>query len=267
LHPYVFQSAAFSLRWENIAIIVGILAGLWLAWRRSAHKGQAYQDLILDLTTWLVIAGIAGARIWEMIFTWNEYAGRPWERLAFWSGGMSIQGSILGGLLAAMLFAWRRKIRVWELLDILAPPVLLGQAIGRIGCFLSGDAFGRPVSQVPWMPQWLGAVYAPESPAGQIFGRTPLVPAEAFEMLLDLVILAFLLWYKPRRAVPGRTVLLYAMLYSAARFLLEFLRADSLTFGGVKVAQLLSLAVIAVCGLLLAVQLRSARTHTTKAAG
>ncbi|MDB4897183.1 MAG: Prolipoprotein diacylglyceryl transferase [Firmicutes bacterium] len=267
MHPFVFQSVKFSLRWENVAIIVAILTGLWLAQRRAAHKGQAYQDMILDLTIWLVVAGIAGARIWEMIFTWNQYVDHPWERLAFWNGGMSIQGSILGGLLAAVLFAWRRKVRVWELLDILAPPMLLGQAIGRVGCFLSGDAFGQPISTVPWLPSWIGVVYAPNSPAAAVFGRTPLVPAELFEMFLDLVIFAGLLWYKPRREVAGRTVLAYAACYSIARYLLEFLRADSLQFAGLKAAQLLSLAMIAVCAVLLAIRYRSPDINKTKAAG
>jgi phosphatidylglycerol:prolipoprotein diacylglycerol transferase len=101
----------------------------------------------------------------------------------------------------------------------------------------------------------------------QVFGRTPLVPAELFELLLNLVILAGLLWYKPRREVSGRTVLAYAACYSVARYLLEFLRADSLQFAGLKAAQLLSLAMIAVCAVLFAIRYRSADTNKTKAAG
>ncbi len=267
MHPYIFQTELFSLRWENLLIIIGILAGLWLARRRAAHKGEAYQDMLLDLTLWLVVAGVAGARLWEMAFTWEEYAAAPWERLAFWKGGMSIQGAVAGGLLAALLFARWRRIRVWELLDILAPSVILGQGIGRIGCFLSGDAFGRPVSEVPWMPSWVGVIYAPESPAYQVFGQTPLIPAELFEGLLDLAILAFLLLYTPRREVPGRTVLLYGLLYSAVRFGLEFLRADSLMAGGLKVAQLASVAAMAACAILLVIRYRTDAGATTKAAG
>lgn len=266
MHPVVFETPWYTLHWENVMIIIGILGGVWLVQRRSAHKGEAYQNAMLDLAIWLVPAGILGARIWEMIWVWNEYVDRPWERLAFWNGGMSIQGSILGGLVAALIFAWHRRIRIWELLDILAPGVLLGQAVGRIGCLLSGDAFGRPVVEVPWWPQWFGLVYAPNSPAGTIYGPIPLIPAEALEGLLDFFILGFLLVWKPRREVPGRTVLVYAVAYSVARFGLEFLRADSLLIGGLKVAQLLSLAVIAICTTLLAVRFR-VLDQTEKAAG
>ncbi|MFZ5814049.1 MAG: prolipoprotein diacylglyceryl transferase [Bacillota bacterium] len=244
MYPYIFRTELFSLTWKNLLIMVGILAAVWLSQRRSAHKGLAYQNMLLDLAIWLVPAGIIGARAWEMIFTWEEYVDTPWDRFAIWKGGLSIQGAVLAGLLVTILFARWRRVRIWELLDIIAPPVILGQAIGRIGSLMNGDAFGRPVSEVPWWPQWFGLIYHPESPAGQIFGRTPLIPAEGLEMAAGFLILAFLLWYRPRREVPGRTVLSYAILYSVARFLLEFLRADSLLIGGVKVAQLTSLAVI-----------------------
>lgn len=267
MYPYVFQTQLYSLAWENVMIIVGILGGLWLARRLAAHKGEAYQDMILDLTVWLVVAGLVGARAWEMIFTWNEYASTPWDRLAIWKGGMSIQGSILGGLIAALLFAWRKRVRVWELLDILAPGVILGQGIGRIGCLLSGDAFGRPISEVSWLPKWLGVVYAQGTHAWYVHGETPLVPAEGFEMVLDFLILATLLLYKPRREVPGRRVLTYAILYSAARFGLEFLRGDSLTVGGLKAAQLLSVPVIVLCAGLLFWRYRQANMAKMKAAG
>lgn len=267
MHPYVFQTATYSLRWENVMIMVGIILGVWMAFRRSAYKGDKYQDMILDLCFWLIPAGLIGARAWELFFTWGDYAGHPIEMLYIWNGGMSIQGSVLGGLIAALVFAWRRQVRVWELLDILALPVLLGMAVGRIGCLTSGDAFGRPVAEVAWWPQWLALVYSPESPAGQIFPGTPLIPAEALEGLLDFAILAAMLWYRPRREVPGRTALTFAISYSVLRFLLEFLRADSLMIGGVKAAQLLSVAAVLVAGALLWRQYRLHAHTTTKAAG
>lgn len=267
MYPYVFQTPTFSLRWENVLIVIGVVLAIWMAERRAAYKGRAYQDMLLDLYLWLIPAGVVGGRLWDVAFTWDTYRDRPWDVLAFWNGGMSIQGCILGGLVAALLFAWRRQIRVWELLDILTPPVLMAQALGRLGCVLSGDAFGRPVSEVKWWPAWLSLVYAKESPAYLVFGSTPLIPAEALEGLLDFVILALLLWYKPRREVPGRTVLVYTLLYSVARFGLEFLRADSLMLAGVKVAQLLSAAVILVSAALLAVRYRKTNAMTNEAAG
>lgn len=267
MHPHVFETEWFSLRWYNLMIMLGIVAGIWMAQRRAAHKGRAYQDMLLDLALYLVLGAVAGGRIWEMIFTWESYGDDLGARLAIWNGGMSIQGAVLGGLIVALVFAWRRKIRPWELLDILAPGVILGQGIGRIGCLMNGDAFGRPISEVPWLPQWLGVVYAEGTPAWFVFGQTPLVPAEGFEMVLDFAILAILLWYKPQREVAGRIALVYGFLYSLARFLLEFLRADSLTFAGLKVAQLLSVVVMAVCAALLAARYRANQSPTAHVEG
>lgn len=267
MYPYVFQTEFYSLRWENVMIMVGIVAGLWLAMRRAAPKGRAYQDMLLDLAIYLVPAGLLGGRLWDVLFTWEAYAENPLQVLAIWNGGMSIQGCVLGGLVAALLFARARQVRVWELLDILAPGVLLGQAIGRIGCLTSGDAFGRPVAEVPWIPSWMGLVYHPDTPAALVYGQVPLVPAEAMEGLLDFVILAVLLRFVPKREVPGRVVLVYGILYSVVRFGLEFLRGDSLMWGGMKAAQLLSLGSILVCSVLLAGRYRSLHTNTTKAVG
>jgi phosphatidylglycerol:prolipoprotein diacylglycerol transferase len=258
MHPYVFQTDLFSLRWENVLMMVGILAGLLLAYRRAAVKGEAYQDMLLDLAIYMVPAGFIGARVWELFWTWEAYREAPWEMLYVWNGGMSIQGAVLGGLVVAILFARSRRVRVWDLLDLLAPSAILGQGIGRIGCLLSGDAFGLPIREVPWLPQWLGLVYAPESPAGALYGSTPLIPAEAFEALFDFAILGLLLRIASRRTFPGQILLTYAILYSLARFSLEFLRADSLLVGGLKVAQLLSAAVM-----LLAVALWVGRRRAT----
>lgn len=244
MYPYIFQTESFSLTWKNLIIMVGILAAVWLSQRRAAHKGLAYQNMLLDLAIWLVPAGIIGARAWEMAFTWQDYVETPWDRFAIWKGGLSIQGAVLGGVLVTILFARWRRVRVWELLDLIAPSAILGQGIGRIGSLMNGDAFGRPVSEVPWWPDWLGLVYHPASPAGELFGATPLIPAEGLEMVADFLILAFLLWYRPKQDVPGRMVLTYVILYSVARFFLEFLRGDSLVLGGLKVAQISSLLVI-----------------------
>jgi phosphatidylglycerol:prolipoprotein diacylglycerol transferase len=243
LHPFLIQTDSLSIRWESVLIIIGIILGFSLAWRLAKPKGEAYRDALLDLCFWIIPAGVLGARLWEVLWTWENYKDAPLQVFAVWDGGLSIQGALLLGGATAILFARRRGLRVWELLDLLAPAALVGQAIGRVGCFLSGDAWGKPVEAVSWWPKALGVVYAADSPAAQIHGWTPLIPAELIEGGVDLVILGLVLiaWQGRRR--PGQIVLGYAAAYSVARFLLEFLRDDSLMFGPIKVAQLLSVVV------------------------
>ncbi|HLO04509.1 MAG TPA: prolipoprotein diacylglyceryl transferase [Symbiobacteriaceae bacterium] len=246
MHPYLVQTDSLTIRWESVLIIIGIILAFSLAWRLAKPKGEAYRDALLDLCFWLIPAGVIGARLWEVLWTWKNYKAQPLQVFAVWDGGLSIQGALLLGGLAAVLFARRRGLRVWELLDLLAPAALVGQAIGRIGCFLSGDSWGKPVEAVTWWPQSLGVVYAANSPAASIHGWTPLIPAELMEAGADVVILGLLLiaWQGRRR--PGQITLAYAAAYSLARFGLEFLRDDSLMFGPFKVAQVLSAVIMLV---------------------
>jgi len=262
MYPLLLETRFFTLQSETVMTMIAVSIGIWAAFRRAAPKGYAYQNMILDLAIWLILAGIVGARLWEVLFTWEYYADNPIEVFQIWHGGMSIQGALLGGLAATLIFTWRRKVRLWDLLDIIAPPVILGQAIGRVGCLLSGDAFGRPIAEFSWLPSWLGVVYTQGTPAWHVYGFRPLVPAEGFELVLNLVILALLLGIKPKYEFAGRIALLYGIGYSVARFGLEFLRGDSLMFGPVKAAQVLSVVVVLGCSVLLYRRYQSSRSNS-----
>lgn len=252
MHPLIFDLGFFQLRWYGVMIALGILLGTNLAARRAAKYGQRLQEQMFEFAFYAVLAAIVGARVWEVLFTWSDYAQNPLEAFAFWHGGMSIQGSIVGGFLVALWYVRKHKINFWTLADIAAPGVILGQGIGRIGCIMNGDAYGIPAPK----GAWYGVVYARGTPAYHVYGRTPLYPAEAMEGLADLVICAILLTYKPKKDVQGRVFLMYATLYGVARFCLEFLRGDSLRFYGFKAQQLASLAIVVIGAAVLAYNYR-----------
>lgn len=242
MHPYLIDLGWFKLRIYGLAIATGVLVATYFLYFRARRLGMPWADRVFELAFWAVLGGIAGARAWEVLFTWDYYRHEPWRVLAVWEGGISIQGGVLGGLLAAWLWARRQGVDLWTLADLAIPGVVLAQGIGRIGCIFNGDAYGIPIAQT-WLPRWLGVVYAPGTPAYLAYGATPLVPAEAFEGLADYLICLFLLTYRPRRPVAGWRVLAYFILYSCVRFLLEFWRGDSLRAGpGLKAAQLLAAA-------------------------
>jgi phosphatidylglycerol---prolipoprotein diacylglyceryl transferase len=254
VHPVLFSVGPFDLRMYNLMIAIAILAGAGLAVRRAGPKGRHYRQAVWHFTAWGVLGGLIGARLWEVLWSLPRFTGRPGGVLAFWEGGMSVQGAVLGGLAAALLYARWRRLDRWGFLDDLAPGLALGQGIGRIGCLFNGDAFGIPAAQVGWWPESLSVVHAPGTPAHEAFGAQPLLPAEAMEGLADFAICALLLRIRPGTGFSGRRTLAYGILYSTARFLLEYWRGDSVTAGPWKVAQLLSLAAAGCCVLLWALR-------------
>lgn len=213
---------------------------------------------VLDFTFYAVIAGIIGSRLWEVAFTWEYYKSDPLEVLAIWHGGLSVQGAIVGGLLVAIWYARKHKLPFWQFADVLTPGVLLGQAVGRLGCFLDGDAFGLPTDS------FLGVVYPPGTDAYNAFGPVPLWPAELFEGIWDLVVMAGLLLYQRKKPAEGRVFLWYVITYSVGRFSLEFLRGDSLrTIFDWKTAQVTSVIAALVAAYVMWVRSRRAASGAT----
>lgn len=247
MRPILFNLFGFPVRSYGLFIAMAIMAGIWLAKRINANRRPHYVPLIEDFALIAILSAIAGARLWEVAFTWEYYGEHLLEIPAVWHGGLSIQGGVLGGVLAAIWFCRSRKLSFWDFADSLTPAVVLGQAIGRLGsCFLNGDAYGKPTDSI------FGVVYAPGSMAYETFGPVPLWPAELFEGFWDLGIMGFALWLLKRERRPGSVFFWYMLLYSLGRFSLEFLRADSLEFLGLKAAQVTSVlfALLAAAGLL-----------------
>jgi phosphatidylglycerol:prolipoprotein diacylglycerol transferase len=258
LKPILFEIFGFPVRAYGFFIAVAFLAGLWLARRVAMRRRPEYVTMVDDFATIAMVSAIVGARVWEVAFTWDYYGTHLNEIVAIWHGGLSIQGAIAGAALAAIWFARSRQISFWDFADTLIPGVVLGQAIGRLGaCLLNGDAYGKPTGT------GFGIIYAPGTMAYATFGAVRLWPAEVFEGLWDLAIMVITLVMLRRERQKGNVFLWYAILYSVGRFSLEFLRADSLQFMGMKAAQLTSVLIALVAVATLAVR----RLSASKTAG
>jgi phosphatidylglycerol:prolipoprotein diacylglycerol transferase len=174
-------------------------------------------------------------------FNLDYYSQSPGKIFALWEGGLAIHGGVLGGILVGGIYAWRRRLPLRQYLDVAAPSLALGQAIGRWGNFFNEEAFGRP-TELPWK-LYISPPHRPLPLAQSEFFH----PTFLYESAWDLVVfglLAFMLRDRLERA-PGALFLAYIGLYSLGRLFTEALRTDPLMLGSLRVAQLVSLLCMA----------------------
>jgi phosphatidylglycerol:prolipoprotein diacylglycerol transferase len=250
--PIIFELGPIVLRWYGLLIATAVLVGVTLA-QYLAKARRVDPDLLGDLAIWLVIGAIPCARIYYVAFEWQQYAQRPWWHiLAVWEGGIAIHGALIGGTIATIIFARLHRISLWVLLDLVAPSVILGQAIGRWGNFFNSEAFGKP-TDLPWK-----LFIAPQYRPLESIDREFFHPTFLYESLWNLGIFALLLglffWglNRANRLKTGTLAAVYLIGYSLGRFWIEGLRTDSLMIGPLKIAQVVSLVAIALGFLILA---------------
>jgi len=239
--PDIVSIGPITLRWYGLLIASAVLIGVSLSQYLAKRRGID-PEKVGDMVIWLVLAAIPCARLYYVLFEWSSYASRPGDIIAIWKGGIAIHGAVIGGTLAAYLFAKFNKLSFWQLSDIIAPSLILGQAIGRWGNFFNSEAFGAP-TELPWK------LFIPlaRRPAGyQEFEYFH--PTFLYESLWNVGVFALLMaiffWglRNPSKFRAGTLFLVYMIAYSAGRLWIEGLRTDSLMFGPLQIAQMVSLA-------------------------
>lgn len=214
----------------GVLISLGVLLAVILM-SREEKRLNLPKDIAIDMALWLVPAAVVGARLYYVAFQWPLYADNPLRILYVWEGGLAIYGGVIGGALAGLILAKVRKIPYAVLADLVAPVLILGQAIGRWGNFINGEAYG----------------YLVENPAWQFFPAAVFVDGAwhmatfFYESLWDFA--GFLLLWRSRKRVRQRGSLFlgYLTWYGAGRTIIEGLRTDSLYWGPFRVSQVLSL--------------------------
>lgn len=224
-----------------IAAAIGI--GALLCGREEKRLGLP-QDTTVDFALWVVPAAIIGARLYYVAFRWALYAPDPVRILKIWEGGLAIYGGVIGGAIAAFVFARVRRLPFATLADMVAPALILGQAIGRWGNFFNGEAYGNPITDPAWQ-FFPVSVYADGAWHQATF---------FYESCWDLAGFILLWGIRKKLKTPGSLFLLYLCWYGLGRTVIEGLRTDSLTLGPVRVSQALSAVLVIAAGIALIVR-------------
>ncbi|MBR8834167.1 MAG: prolipoprotein diacylglyceryl transferase [Stigonema ocellatum SAG 48.90 = DSM 106950] len=238
--PVLVKIGPLTIRWYGLLIASAVLIGVTLS-QYLAKRRHVNPDLLSDLSIWLVIGAIPAARLYYVLFQWSEYASHPERIIAIWQGGIAIHGAILGGVVAALIFAKLKQVAFWQLADLVAPSLILGQALGRWGNFFNSEAFGDPTS-LPWK------LYIPlERRPPELAQFEYFHPTFLYESLWDLMVFALLitLFFRGLQGKPhlkvGTLSMVYLVTYSLGRLWIEGLRTDSLMLGPLRIAQVVSL--------------------------
>ena len=181
---------------------------------------------------------IVGARLYYVIFSWDQYKDNPLEIFAIWNGGIAIYGGLLAGFLVLVFFTRHRFINTWDFLDIAAPSVMIAQSIGRWGNFFNQEAYGAKVPNLDFLPAFIREqMYIDGS------YRQPTFLYESLWNLLGFILILFLR-RKPKLLKQGEITLFYLIWYGLGRFFIEGMRTDSLMLAGLRVSKWFSLILV-----------------------
>ena len=248
-----FQVGNYSVYWYGLIIATGLLLALLYAWR-TAPRYNVNTSKLFNCVMVGIITGIIGARLYYVIFAWDEYADDPASIFAIHEGGLAIYGGIIGALLGGLTIAKIQKMKFLPILDITMISFLIGQGIGRWGNFMNQEAFGAH-TDLPWRMISENTVID-----GQVVAVHPCFLYESLWCLLGFVLLHFYGKYRQRYA--GQIFYMYLLWYGFERTVVEGLRTDSLylpfrVFGTeVRVSQALSAVLMVIGAVMLIINIK-----------
>lgn len=255
-----FCLGPLPVRFYGIIIVLGALVGGFIASREARRRGEN-PDRIWDALVYVVLAGIIGARLYHVLSTpagctegvpmcgWPWYKDHPLDALLIWNGGLGIFGAVFAGGLVVLVYVRRNKLSLGRYLDIAAPALIMGQAIGRWANFINQELYGPP-TDLPWgIPIDEKHRYGAYDPAIYPVDQTVFHPVFLYESVLNVLGFIVLVlgarrwkWLKE-----GDLILLYMIWYGVVRILVESLRPDAWTvMEGLATAQLVSLVLVVI---------------------
>jgi phosphatidylglycerol:prolipoprotein diacylglycerol transferase len=252
MHPVLFHVGPVTIYTYGVLVATGVLLGLWVARRQAARAGLD-PERVWNLGIYMVLAALAGAKVWLVLADWHYYSEHPREIFGFGTllSGGTYYGGFFTAVLVAVLYARRFHLHFLPLADVYAAPLALGHAIGRLGCLAAGCCYGKPTS-LPW-----GVTFT--NPYGQELVGTPLGiplhPTQLYEAAAEFLTFVFLVILGRRQRFTGELFAVYAVLYGLSRGTIEFFRGDPdrtlLAGGAFSLMQVVSVALILLGGWLL----------------
>ena len=249
-----------EIRWYGILIAVGLVIAIMIAYYLAKYRNLK-ADEVINFAPFAIIGGIIGARLLHVLVNIPYYAKNPSFIFAYRQGGLAIQGVIIGGVIALIIFAKVRKISFWALADAIAPGLAIAQSIGRWGNYFNQEAFGRPTSAK------IGIFIAPENRPIDYINSEYFHPTFLYESIANLILFIILIfmhsWFKkkPEKYPNGLIFNVYLIIYSLYRIFIESYRIDSSYVGPIKVVYIISAITIIAAFIIANILINRFNTH------
>ncbi len=234
LDPEAFSLFGRPVMWYGVIISFAMILAVLYVLYRAKHNENIKQDDVFDYAIWAILCGVIGARLYYVIMEFDEYKGETVLEtlkncIAIWEGGLAIYGGIIAGLIALVVVSHFKKIKLGKTLDMVAPAVMIAQAIGRWGNFFNAEAHGGPTT-LPWR---MGI-------RGSEFPTTVYVhPTFLYESLWNVLGFILINLFYKKKKYDGQIVVMYFTWYGFGRMLIEGLRTDSLYVGSFRISQVI----------------------------
>ncbi|WP_251861016.1 prolipoprotein diacylglyceryl transferase [Clostridium sp. Marseille-Q2269] len=235
MNPIAFHIGNLQIRWYGVIISIGVALGLLLAIYTCKIRKASYDELI-NIFLVAFPSAIIGARLYYVIFEFEDYKDNLINIFNIRQGGLAIHGGIIFGVLTVYIYIKHKKESFFKYLDVAAPSIILGQAIGRWGNFFNSEAHGGPVTKefISKFPQLIQK--------GMFIQGAYYHPTFLYESIWNFIICIFLIYILKKTEKKGLVFMSYVGLYSLGRLFIEGLRTDSLYLGPIRVAQLVSIS-------------------------
>ncbi len=258
------QIGNFKIMYYGIVIAIGFLLGLVVTRWEAKRSGQD-TEIYLDYFIWMVVPAIIGARLYYVIFSWDDYKDHPIEILLFRNGGLGIVGGISMAVFVMFLFCRKRKYSFPLMLDTVVMGTLIGQILGRWGNFFNREAFGSYTDGLLAMQipvgyfEKMGRLSELESAGlmdhlvnvavqGNPVAYVQVHPTFLYEGLWNFLILIFVFFYRKHKKFDGELLCIYMVGYGIGRFFIESLRTDQLIIGHTGIAATQVVCILLIVG-------------------
>jgi phosphatidylglycerol:prolipoprotein diacylglycerol transferase len=215
--PDLISIGPFTIHTYGFFVALGFAVGIWTAIKVGKHERVPPQQ-VMDMAFVMIVCAIVGSRLFYVLINFSYYKAHPLDIIKLWQGGLVFSGGLVATAAAMLWYLKRHQLSFWSTGDLWAPSLAIGQAIGRIGCFMAGCCYGQP-TDISW-----GVVFSHPKSLAPL--NIPLYPTQLFEAFSGILIFFVLLFLSGKRKFSGQVFLWYVILHSTARLFVERFRGD-----------------------------------------